>query len=197
VALGRWTTRRGLNKVQAGDHLQLPPTIKSLNESRKDRKKSSKTKSDKKAKGATTKEGQETTNGQADDDESKQAESMREQMEEAAIDTNAEKNKLKLKPPSTLETTLFDRLLKLHGSRVKRALNVQYRMHEKIMQFPSDAMYGGSLIAADSVKARRLSDLEGIEPNEELDEPVVFIDSLFPEFCSPSYSLGLKWFILC
>jgi DNA polymerase alpha-associated DNA helicase A len=77
-----------------------------------------------------------------------------------------------------MATTLFDRLLKLHGSSIKRALNVQYRMHEKIMRFPSDAMYGGSLIAADGVKARKLSDLDGVQPDEELDEPVVFIDSL-------------------
>jgi hypothetical protein len=37
----------------------------------------------------------------------------------------------------TLETTLFDRLLALHGTSIKRMLTVQYRMHEKIMQFPS------------------------------------------------------------
>jgi DNA polymerase alpha-associated DNA helicase A len=65
--------------ILAGDHLQLPPTIKSSNEElppalKKDKKSS----------------------------------------------------------PQTLEVTLFDRLLKAYGKDVKRLLNVQYRMHEKV-----------------------------------------------------------------
>lgn len=65
--------------ILAGDHLQLPPTIKSSNEElppalKKDKKAS----------------------------------------------------------PHTLETTLFDRLLSTYGKEVKRLLNVQYRMHEKV-----------------------------------------------------------------
>jgi hypothetical protein len=40
----------------------------------------------------------------------------------------------------TLETTLFDRLLALHGPAIKRMLTTQYRMHEKIMRFPSDEL---------------------------------------------------------
>ena len=38
--------------------------------------------------------------------------------------------------PKTLEGTLFDRMLDLHGSKVKRLLNVQYRMHEKVRLRP-------------------------------------------------------------
>ena len=45
------------------------------------------------------------------------------------------------------------------------------------MSFPSEALYDGELIAADSVKSRVLSDLPGVDPDEDLDEPVVFIDS--------------------
>lgn len=116
--------------VLAGDHLQLPPTIKSLN-----------------SKAATTKEKKE---GQ------------------------------------TLETTLFDRLLALHGPSIKRMLTTQYRMHEKIMRFPSDELYESKLVAAEHVRERLLKDLpyEGVEANDDTTEPLIFIDTQggdFPE----------------
>jgi DNA polymerase alpha-associated DNA helicase A len=120
--------------VCAGDHLQLPPTIKSLNSKSKPPK--SKDEGDG-AKGAT------------------------------------------------LETTLFDRLLALHGPSIKRMLTTQYRMHEKIMRFPSDELYEGKLVAAEAVKARLLKDLPyEVEANDETSEPLVFIDTQggdFPE----------------
>lgn len=85
----------------------------------------------------------------------------------------------------SLETTLFDRLLALHGSSIKRMLTTQYRMHERIMRFPSDELYGSELIAADAVKARLLTALEyDIEDGEDTNEPLIFIDTQggdFPE----------------
>ncbi|KLU87657.1 DNA helicase [Magnaporthiopsis poae ATCC 64411] len=124
--------------VCAGDHLQLPPTIKSLN---------SKTKTA--AGGAATSEAKGKGRG------------------------------------ATLETTLFDRLLKLHGSSIKRMLTTQYRMHEKIMRFPSDELYGSELIAAEAVKDRLLKDLPyAVEDTNETREPLIFIDTQggdFPE----------------
>ncbi|KAI5299723.1 hypothetical protein KEM56_003005, partial [Ascosphaera pollenicola] len=59
----------------------------------------------------------------------------------------------------TLETTLFDRLLALHGKGIKRMLTTQYRMNEMIMRFPSRELYDNELVAADSVKDRVLTDL--------------------------------------
>lgn len=122
--------------VCAGDHLQLPPTIKSLNSKEKP-----------KAKEGT--EGAKVIKGMS------------------------------------LETTLFDRLLALHGSSIKRMLTTQYRMHERIMRFPSDELYGSELIAADAVKARLLTALEyDIEDGEDTNEPLIFIDTQggdFPE----------------
>ncbi|KAI1072245.1 hypothetical protein LB507_003102 [Fusarium sp. FIESC RH6] len=119
--------------VCAGDHLQLPPTIKSSNTKVK----------------APVKDGVQITKG------------------------------------ATLEVTLFDRLLALHGSSIKRMLTTQYRMHESIMRFPSDELYGSKLIAADAVKHRLLKDLEyEVEDNEDTNEPVIFIDTQggdFPE----------------
>ncbi|KAK1830047.1 P-loop containing nucleoside triphosphate hydrolase protein [Podospora conica] len=119
--------------VCAGDHLQLPPTIKSLN---------SKTAQPPKKKAAAPKEG--------------------------AV---------------SLETTLFDRLLALHGPEIKRMLTTQYRMHEAIMRFPSDTLYGGKLVAADAVKARLLADLPyPVQRTDDTTEPVVFIDTQGGDF---------------
>jgi DNA polymerase alpha-associated DNA helicase A len=119
--------------VCAGDHLQLPPTVKSTNSKIKPK----------------VKEGESIIKGMS------------------------------------LETTLFDRLLALHGPSIKRMLTTQYRMHEKIMRFPSDELYEGKLVAAENVKARLLKDLEySVEDGEDTNEPVVFIDTQggdFPE----------------
>ncbi|KAH7329278.1 hypothetical protein B0I35DRAFT_448515 [Stachybotrys elegans] len=130
-----WVPLLSANKaVCAGDHLQLPPTIKSINSK------------------ATAK----TSEGAP--------------------------------PPikgMTLERTLFDRLLALHGSSIKRMLTTQYRMHEKIMRFPSDELYESKLMAADAVKDRLLRDLDyEVEDTEDTNEPLVFIDTQggdFPE----------------
>ncbi len=75
-----------------------------------------------------------------------------------------------------LATSLFVRLLELHGDAVKVMLREQYRMHEAIMAYPSAAMYGGELRAHPSVAQRRLAELltnaEGFD-----DTPLIFIDT--------------------
>lgn len=125
--------------VLAGDHLQLPPTIKSSN---MDAKKISKSK--------------------AKEAEKESSESLK---------------------GVSLETTMFDRLLALHGPSIKRMLTTQYRMHEKIMQFPSSELYEGKLIAADFVKDRLLKDLPyGVEETDDTKEPLVFIDTQGGDF---------------
>lgn len=120
--------------ICAGDHLQLPPTIKSLN----------------------------TKTSEKVEDET-----------------------VTIIKGMTLETTLFDRLLSLHGSDIKRMLTTQYRMHENIMRFPSDELYESKLMAADAVKARLLRDLEyTVRDDENTNEPLIFIDTQggdFPE----------------
>jgi DNA polymerase alpha-associated DNA helicase A len=125
---------RASKVVLAGDHLQLPPTIKSLNS---------------KATKAKMKDSEGLINGM------------------------------------TLETTLFDRLLRLHGPGIKRMLTTQYRMHENIMRFPSDELYESKLVAADAVKARLLKDLPyEVKETEDTTEPLIFFDTQggdFPE----------------
>lgn len=120
--------------VLAGDHLQLPPTVKSSQ-----------------SKATSPK--------------------LRENVDKAGSNT-------------ILEVTLFDRLLSLHGPSIKKMLTTQYRMHEKIMEFPSQAMYESRLKAAESVKTRLLKDLEyGVEETDDTTEPLVFWDTQgeFPE----------------
>lgn len=130
--------------VLAGDHLQLPPTVKSANLKNKE---------------------------QVGKDTQKKDES-----------DSAKNETLK---GASLERTLFDRLLALHGSGIKRMLTTQYRMHEKIMRFPSDELYESKLIAADSVKDRLLADLPyEVEGTDDTQEPLVFWDTQggdFPE----------------
>ncbi|KAL8942875.1 MAG: hypothetical protein Q9216_001418 [Gyalolechia sp. 2 TL-2023] len=122
--------------VLAGDHLQLPPTIKSSNSDHQPSKPDTK-----------------------------------------------EKSNLNL--PTSLSTTLFDRLLHLHGPSIKRMLKTQYRMHASIMSFPSTAMYDSQLIAAESVAARLLKDLPyPVQDTEDTRVPLIFYDTQggdFPE----------------
>lgn len=134
--------------VLAGDHLQLPPTVKSSVQKSKDaRTKNKKTASS---------DEQEDATGNAD-----------------------------IIKGVSLEKTLFDRLLSLHGPGIKRMLTTQYRMHEKIMRFPSDELYESKLVAADAVKVRLLKDLPyEVEDTDDTREPVVFWDTQggdFPE----------------
>ena len=136
-----WVALLSAKKViLAGDHLQLPPTIKSLN-----------------TKAASEK--------------------SKDKMDGARKDRTTE--------AISLETTLFDRLLALHGPPIKKMLTTQYRMHESIMRFPSDELYDSKLVAADAVKARLLVDLPyKVQETDDTTEPLVFWDTQggdFPE----------------
>ncbi|KAJ7829434.1 AAA domain-containing protein [Mycena olivaceomarginata] len=72
-----------------------------------------------------------------------------------------------LRPPRTLETTLFDRLEKMYGSSIKRMLQVQYRMHSDICAFPSKTLYSSKLTSSTSVASHLLRDL----PETHTDSP--------------------------
>jgi len=83
-----------------------------------------------------------------------------------------------------LKDTLFERLAGSYPES-KSMLQVQYRMHQYIMQFPSRAFYDDKLIADESVKTHTLKDLSP-EINvfdhavaDILDpvEPVTFVDT--------------------
>jgi len=80
-----------------------------------------------------------------------------------------------------LSETLFEKLIKAHPENSKM-LEVQYRMNEKLMEFPSREFYSGRLKADDSVRHITLADLGVKEPkpiwSEVLgSEPLVFVDT--------------------
>jgi len=77
-----------------------------------------------------------------------------------------------------LSFTLFERLVRLFP-KATYMLRIQYRMNETIMKFPSEKFYNGALIAAESVKDIKLSDLVKSLPRHPAldDTPVVFIDT--------------------
>lgn len=75
-----------------------------------------------------------------------------------------------------LSTSLFERLLVDHGEDVKRMLREQYRMHERLMAFPSREMYKGELRAHPSVAGRTLAEV--LAPGASVDAPpVLFLDT--------------------
>lgn len=77
---------------------------------------------------------------------------------------------------SGLRQTLFERLLKLYGDKIKDMLRTQYRMNKKIMEFPSKEFYDGELKADESVANHDVSEL--ISGAEIIDEsPLVFYDT--------------------
>ncbi|KAF1814823.1 P-loop containing nucleoside triphosphate hydrolase protein [Eremomyces bilateralis CBS 781.70] len=138
-----WVALMSAKKViLAGDHLQLPPVVKSVNSKTQSTSKEMKNNSEQKGDGEIIK-------------------------------------------GMTLETSIFDRLLELHGPKVKRMLTVQYRMHEKIMQFPSQELYDAQLTADESVRLRLLKDLPyAVQSTEDTTQPLVFYDTQggdFPE----------------
>lgn len=81
-----------------------------------------------------------------------------------------------------LEVSLLERLVGLYGDRVKRRLNVQYRMHDQIMNFSSEQFYDGSLQSHDSVSGHVLTDLDYVDEQLVTLEPVTFIDSAGAEW---------------
>jgi len=66
-----------------------------------------------------------------------------------------------------LSLTLMERLIDEYKEDAPvRMLCVQYRMHETIMSWASNALYDGRLTAHESVQGHLLKDLPGIQQNE-------------------------------
>ncbi|MEZ5966630.1 MAG: IGHMBP2 family helicase [Planctomycetota bacterium] len=77
-----------------------------------------------------------------------------------------------------LARTLFARLAEgSHGAAVTRMLTAQYRMHETIMRWSSQALYGGRLTAAPSVRSHRLCDLEGVVAHADTEAAFLLLDT--------------------
>jgi superfamily I DNA and/or RNA helicase len=76
-----------------------------------------------------------------------------------------------------LAVSLMERVMAARGSDVSRLLTVQYRMHERIMAFPSAEFYAGELVAHEGVAGHRLCDLPGVEATPLTETPVTFVDT--------------------
>jgi ATP-dependent RNA/DNA helicase IGHMBP2 len=72
--------------------------------------------------------------------------------------------------------SLMERLLNIN-SGLSRLLNIQYRMHQDIMNFSSDVFYERSLQADESVRTALLSDLPQVTSSPLTDCPIHFIDT--------------------
>ncbi|KAI0795525.1 P-loop containing nucleoside triphosphate hydrolase protein [Abortiporus biennis] len=192
--------------ILAGDPLQLPPTVLS-NDKDKVQKKDAKVKSATTAKPGkkettppATKEdvdgGSDTPDSDADEMELELSESEDSEISTQKLEfqkpivsiKKGPSSKPLLRPPRSLEVTLFDRLEKMYGPRIKRMLNVQYRMHKQIATFPSKVMYHSKLRSHESVAKHLLKDLPNTNAENDEDEkeflgtPVVFFDTAGCEY---------------
>jgi len=89
-------------------------------------------------------------------------------------------------PPTVISTeaarsgfniSLMERLLQLPKVDISRRLNVQYRMHQDIMNFSSEIFYEGSLQADDSVRTALLADLPAVTVSPLTECAIHFIDT--------------------
>ena len=81
-----------------------------------------------------------------------------------------------------LSKSLFERLLEMHGDKIRVMLDVQYRMNDEIAEFPNEEFYDGKLKADESVKKHNLLDIlpESKFVNEDI-KPFLFIDTVGSE----------------
>ncbi|MEO0146342.1 MAG: IGHMBP2 family helicase [candidate division WOR-3 bacterium] len=77
-----------------------------------------------------------------------------------------------------LGLSFFERMIELHPE-ASTLLDIQYRMHPDIMEFPAKAFYAGKLRSAKGLEKMRLSDLLAIPARNPVlgDKPVFFVDT--------------------
>ena len=75
------------------------------------------------------------------------------------------------------DVSLMERLLTDSKQNISRHLNIQYRMHNDIMNFSSEVFYENSLQADASVRSALLTDLPHITSSPLTDCPIHFIDT--------------------
>ncbi|KAG6855819.1 hypothetical protein H0H87_010581 [Tephrocybe sp. NHM501043] len=178
--------------ILAGDPMQLPPTILSLNEKHKTKVRDTKLKPSTTGIAKKTQTPAPSSQQTSDDSRSDSPSASESDLEElhdspssGSIEPTvaARTTRGLLRPPHTLETTLFDRLEDMYGNSIKRMLTVQYRMHSQICAFPSKTLYSSKLTPHASVESHLLTDLPNTQADNEddrreiLETPVVFFDT--------------------
>ncbi|CAF0704160.1 unnamed protein product [Brachionus calyciflorus] len=76
-----------------------------------------------------------------------------------------------------LDLTLMKRLIDTYGDDCTKMLTIQYRMNKLINNWISDRLYESKLVAHQSVAEHLLSDLPGIEKDENTSTALVLIDT--------------------
>ncbi len=76
-----------------------------------------------------------------------------------------------------LSVSLLESVVQRYGAAVTSPLDIQYRMHQHIMDFSSREFYAGSLIADTLVIGHSLSDLPHVRSTPLTSTPVTFIDT--------------------
>ena len=109
--------------------MQLPPTILSLDDKKKDRKQTSHPQASTESTTAPSSKEAEEARGSDEDSDSEASITEGGLADEVAQMSISSRPLVapKLVPPRTLETTLFDRLEKMYGTGIKRMLKIQYR----------------------------------------------------------------------
>ena len=99
--------------------MQLPPTILSLDDKKKDKKPALSSKVAKDAELSQARGSDENSDSESSSSEG----GLPDWVAKLSISSKP----LVLVPPRTLETTLFDRLEKMYGTSIKKMLEIQYR----------------------------------------------------------------------
>lgn len=76
-----------------------------------------------------------------------------------------------------LGVSLMERLMQPEQVSLSRQLIIQHRMHQQIMDFPSQTFYAGTLLAHPTVQTHLLCDLPGVQPTPLTETPVHFVDT--------------------
>lgn len=82
-----------------------------------------------------------------------------------------------------LQKTLFERMLEIYDSEIKKKLNIQYRMNKDIMEFSSQKFYQGDLKAAEQVSNHKIKSIDSnntdtvVKKACEPEKVITFIDT--------------------
>ncbi|CAA6659123.1 unnamed protein product [Spirodela intermedia] len=76
-----------------------------------------------------------------------------------------------------LGKTLFERLADLYGEEIMSMLTVQYRMHERVMNWSSKELYDSKIKAHPSVAGHMLYDLENVQRTPSTEPTLILVDT--------------------
>lgn len=79
-----------------------------------------------------------------------------------------------------LGRSMLERAEGLRGGALLRQLDIQYRMHQLICSWSSNAMYAGSVRSAKFVAKRTLADMPGVQSTDETSSTLMVLDTRSP-----------------